>query len=240
MLAFGMSGLLLAGEGAQQRVQQSGTQRVDFLAGGVLHVTRSPGELTIVGWDRPDVEIVTTKSTVFPYDSQDRQKAAHELDQVQVKVERHDNEVVINTSLPRRGSAPPASRLKGANAFYLDCHISVPRHARLVVEHGDGEVHIENLTGDISVSTHKGEITLRLPPESAYAIDAKTNIGDVISDFPGTAHRRPWLFAHRFVEEPSPAAHKLYLRVGFGDIIIQKISQPPTWSTPASPRPQSQ
>jgi hypothetical protein len=70
-----------------------------------------------------------------------------------------------------------------------------------------------------------------LPPEGLYAIDAKSDIGGLVSDFPGRVRRRRWLVGHQFVQETSRGAHKLYLRAGFGDIAILKIR------TPATPTP---
>lgn len=99
-------------------------------------------------------------------------------------------------------------------------------NARLDARHGAGEVHVADLTSDIHVTVHNGGITLQLPQEGQYDIDAKSDLGDVTSDFPGHATRSHWLLGHRFVQG-TPAAHHLYLRVGFGDITILKIQKPP-------------
>jgi hypothetical protein len=100
-------------------------------------------------------------------------------------------------------------------------------NARLAADHDTGEVHVDNLTSDIHVTVLNGGITLHLPQEGQYGIDAKSDLGGVASDFPGHKKRRPWLLGHQFVQEMS-APHKLYLRVGFGDITILKILRPPT------------
>jgi hypothetical protein len=98
-------------------------------------------------------------------------------------------------------------------------------NAKLAVEHGAGEVHVDNLRSDIRVNLSNGGVTLSLPPDSRYNIDAKCTIGDVTSDFPGLAKRSPWLFGHRFVEATAEAP-SLHLRVGYGDITILKIQKP--------------
>ena len=82
-------------------------------------------------------------------------------------------------------------------------------------------MHFDDLTGDIHAATNQGTITLRLPQMTRYAIDAKSGIGDVDSDIAGTTTRRH--FGH---VQTTTAPHKLYLRNGFGDIIILRINQP--------------
>ena len=79
--------LLLGDDAAQQRVQVSKTEKVDFPANGTLRLQNSTGDLTIEGWDEPGVEITTTKSG----------KAAKDLDRVQVSTKRNGDELVITT-----------------------------------------------------------------------------------------------------------------------------------------------
>jgi len=74
--------------------------------------------------------------------------------------------------------------------------------------------------GDVRVAA--GTITLSLAPEAHYDIDARSRVGSVFSDFPGNERTRLWFFNHQFAEHPSGAAEKLYLRIGFGDIVLLK------------------
>jgi hypothetical protein len=178
----------------------------------------SVGEVSVEGWERPDVEITTVKSI---YTSRNREKTSRDLDKVRISVERHGDELVITTNFPR---------LRRGNTN-LEYRIKAPMTARLAADHGTGEVHVDNVTSDIHVTVLNGGMTLRLPQDGQYSIDARSDVGDVISDFPGQKRRRPWLLGHQFVEGMS-APHKLYLRVGFGDITILKIRQP---STPGAP-----
>ena len=46
-----------------------------------------------------------------------------------------------------------------------------------------GEIHIDNITGDIRATENLGQITVRVP-DGAYSIDAKSKLGAVESDFP--------------------------------------------------------
>jgi len=195
--------------------QVTQTERVDFPPGGLLRLNNSVGELTIEGWDLPEVEITTIKST------------AQDPDRIRITAERRGNDVIVTTQFPRYPVFPPPLFLRSGADFVLEYRIKAPRNAGIVVNHDAGEVHIENMMGDVRVTVSKGRIALRLPSDESYTIDAKTDIGDVVSDFEGQKHQRPWIFGHRFAAKSAPAGRQLYLRVGFGDIAILKTRQPP-------------
>ena len=227
---LGASCVLLAEE-TKQKVQVATTEHMDFAPGGILRLINSTGELTVEGWDQPGLEITTIKSTKESYDSRDRQKAAVGLDRVNVKVERHGDELVITTGFPRHRLFPPPSPFGAAVDFNLEYDIKVPRSARLLIDHNIGEVHVDDITGDIQVRARQGEITLHLPADRQYAIDAKSEVGSVNPDFPGQDKRKPWLVGHQFRQSTSTAAQKLQLRTGYGDIIILQMRKP---SAPSS------
>jgi hypothetical protein len=180
----------------------------------------------VEGWDGPDIEITTIKSTRAAYPAHEREKASLELQKVLVAAERNGHEVVITTDFHRHRGFPPSSPLGGATTFNLEYHIRVPREARLVIDHDVGEVNVDNLTGDIDVTLLQGEIMLHLPEEGRYTINAKSDFGGVRSDFPGQERRRLWLLGHRVVNQDSRSEHTLNLRVGHGDIIILKTRVP--------------
>jgi hypothetical protein len=224
---FGISCLLFADEDSQQKVKVVHTEVTDFPSGGLLRFRNSTGELTVEGWDRPDIEITTVKSMRAVYASRDRERAADKLDQVRISVEHQGESLVITTDFPRHRGLPLASPLRAGTSFDLEYHIKTPMDTRLAVDHDTGEVHVDNLTSDIRVIVLKGGITVRLPQEGHYGIDAKSDFGGATSDFPGHEKRTPWLFGHQFMQK-TPDAHELYLRVGFGDITILKIQKPST------------
>jgi hypothetical protein len=217
LIGFGVT-CLLADNEPKQRIQISKTQRADFSPGGALRIENSIGDVMVLGWDRPDVEITTVKFAKDEYDAREREKAAKELDQVRVAVEPRGGDLVIKTDFPRHSILSP----RGRTRFDLEYYIRAPRDARLIVAHDVGGVHVEDMTGDISVTARQGEIMLRLPGEGQYAIDARSKLGDVISDFPGRGKLKPWLLGHQFANDTAAGAHKLYLRIGYGDIIIWK------------------
>jgi hypothetical protein len=232
LVGLGVCCLLLADDKPPQKVQVSKTEHMDFPAGGVLRLNNSVGELTVEGWDRPEVEITTVKSTREDYPSQEREKAVKELDRVHVETHRDGGELVITTDYP--GGRFLSCLFGGTAGFDLEYRIKVPASTRFIADHGVGEVHVDNLRGDIQVAVHQGEITLDLPEQDRYAVDAKSNCGSVVSDFPGKEKSRFWFFGHRVENEDSSAPHKLNLKIGYGDIIVLK-TQIPKMPAPVNP-----
>jgi hypothetical protein len=226
-LIFGISCLAAAEDELKQTVQIAKTEHVDFPSGGTVTLKNSIGEVTIEGWDQPGLDLTTVKSTKTEYASAEREKASHDLDRVKIGVERKGSELVITTVYPKHRRLPLSSPFHPGVNLDLDYLIKVPRDTRLVVDHDEGEIHLDDVAGDVRATTHQGTISLRLPEGARYSIDAKSDLGSVTCDFPGTTKGRLWFLGHRFTET-SQAPHKLYLRAGYGDIIILKIRQPPT------------
>lgn len=112
--------------------------------------------------------------------------------------------------------------LRGKSNLQLELHIKAPRQSKLVIHHDVGEVRVVNVLGDLEITNHVGEIVVRLAPHDEYTIDAKSRLGDVSSDFTGSSHR-PLLLGEKFDHNGHPPAHRIYLRVGLGDITIQKL-----------------
>jgi hypothetical protein len=135
---------------------------------------------------------------------------------VHVAVNCDGNDVVITTDFPRHRRFLPRPSA-GARDFDLEYLIKVPREAKVAVDHDAGEIHFDGLTGDIRATTNQGTITVRLPETSQYSLDASARIGDVTSDIAGTKTRKH--FWHALLGAAS-APHSLYLRTGFGDIIV--------------------
>jgi len=210
MAVFGMGCVLQAADAPSQKAPLTNTERMDFPAGGVLHLKNSLGELTVEGWDQPGMELTTIRSS----------------DKAKITAERHGDEVMVTTDLPHRRWFPPHWAWTNTTGIDVEYRIKVPRDAGLVVDHGVGDVHVEDLSGDIHATVRSGVITLHLPPEGAYAIDAKCRVGNVVSDFAGDEQHKPWPFGHRFTQGGSAPVHKLFLRAGFGDAIILKIQKP--------------
>jgi hypothetical protein len=218
-IGLGMVCLLRAADTARQdepkqRVHAGKTERIDFPSGGTLRFRNSVGVLTVEAWDQPDVEITTIK------------EVAHEPDRLHVAAERHGDEVVVTTAFPWHRPFRLPYPLSGEARFGLEYRVKAPANARIIVDHGIGEVNIDGLAGDIQVTLAKGEILLHLPEEQKYSINAKSDFGNVTSDFSEAEKRTWWLAGHRNASGHSAAPHNLSLRVGFGDIVILKTRVP--------------
>ena len=83
---------------------------------------------------------------------------------------------------------------------------------------------VVNVSGDIEATASIGEISLRLPEDQSYAVDARARIGDVSSEFGQVTHRKG-LFAvgAKLAGEPATPTRRIYLRVGIGDIQVSKL-----------------
>ena len=201
----------LFGEGpAEQFAQTTATQRIHFAPGGTIHWNNSYGDLYIEGWDRPEVEVTVIKST--SYDERElAKKNSGRPETVGVTAERRsDMDIEITTA-------------HSHNKVKMEYRIRVPRDSRLVVDHRGGTVLAANVTGDIDVANRDGDIMLMLPEKGAYAIDARSKMGHIASDFDGKTLSR-YLLGQRFIGTGPAAAHRIHLRTGFGGITILALA----------------
>src|SRR5262245_46625223 len=197
------------------------TQSIEFGAKGTIQVVDSFGSVKVEGWDKEEVELTVTKRTQKKYEPKDLAKAAKGLERFKVTMEAvgETSLLVINTTYP---SWTPFFR--GKTNLKLDYLIKVPRQSTLLIKHGIGEVEVVNVSGDIEATASIGEISLRLPEDQSYAVDARVRIGDVSSEFGQTTHRKG-LFAvgAKLAGEPATPTRRIYLRVGIGDINVSKL-----------------
>src|SRR5262249_12890610 len=149
--------------------------------------------------------------------------AARRADRVQVKANRRsDSQLEILTAVPHHNRF--RHPFGGTAGFTVEYQIHAPRNSKLVIHHSGGDVLITSVAGEIEASNHAGSITVLLPETGKYAIDAKTDIGIVSSDFDGNYKHRN-LIGIGFAENAAAAATRIRLRVGVGGITIK--SSPP-------------
>jgi hypothetical protein len=206
---------------AREKAQVTTTQRQEFGSRGSIYIVDSFGEVEIEGWDQPEVEVIVTRTTQKEYEPKDLVKAVKELERIKVEMElvSESTLLIVKTTFPPR---TPKRLLRGKTNINLDYTIKVPRHSKLVIKHDIGEVQVTNVHGDMEVTNRIGEVSLKLPGENQYAVDARVKIGDVSSEFGQTTDRQKLLGAK--LEGDSPAtARKLFLRVGIGEIQVKKM-----------------
>jgi predicted membrane protein len=199
------------------------TQSLEFGARGTIQVVDSFGSVKVEGWDKEEVELTVTKRTQKKYEPKDIAKAMKGLERFKVTMEPvgETSMMVIST---RYLSWTPARMFRGKTNLNLDYLIKVPRQSALLIKHGIGEVEVTNVSGDIEATASIGEISLKLPEDQSYAVDAHVRIGDVSSEF-GQTTKRQGLFAvgAKLAGEPSTPTRRVFLRVGIGDINVSRL-----------------
>ena len=209
---------LAAGDLSTQVVKTSETRVLDAAPAGTLHLENSRGAVTIEGWDQPRVELTVIKSTSDVFRASDpaqHDAATHLLDRARIKSDRKGDEILISTEVARRDRGE-------LNVYY---HIKAPRDSKIVIDRGNGSVYVTGMAGDMQATLQQGQIMVILPEDAEYGIDARAKAGEVYSD--SGQVQRHHLLGHGFTGGPVTPSHKLYLRVGFGDIVIAKAYTKP-------------
>ena len=207
LTVFAVPCLLAKGPETRQASVTS-TDRMNFAPGGTIRVNGSSGHVMVEGWDQPEVEITVVKSMPYGYD---KDRAAKELERVQIKSERvSPTELVISTLPNHRGKV------------MVDYQIHVPRDSKLVIHHVSNYVFVSHVSGEIEATCSRGEIVLMLPDAGPYSVDAITKFGTILSDFTGDAHSQ-YLVGERFSTANPAPARLIYLRMGLGGITIKGL-----------------
>lgn len=216
---------LMAGDRSNNPLSATHTDQFNVSPGGAIRLENSFGDVDIVGWDRPEVEVTMIRSTEHLYSAKERPEAQRRLDSVQITAKQDGNDVVISTEYPARSAfLHPLSRRSDIEIHY---QIHAPRDSKLTIDHNSGGVNVFDMAGDIQAAVINGQITLTLPSDKHYAIDAQSKLGDVYSDFDGSDQRKH-LLGEDFASKGEAPAVKLYLRVRIGDIMILKMTGPTT------------
>ncbi|HEY1183927.1 MAG TPA: hypothetical protein VGE89_07070 [Bryobacteraceae bacterium] len=244
-MVFGLSALgtalpLLAAEapeakGPKQSFEVKSTERVNFLPGGTIRLVNSYGYLTVEGWDEPEVQVTVTKSTNRFFDPSEKQEAERRFAQVRVVTERKsDKEVTISTILPARNpffrSVLPLDHIiltkplvpNNRRGVTVEFKVLVPRDSRLVIRQDTGYVWVSDVTGDIDVNSHTGDMIVMLPDPGPYSIDARTRLGSVSSDFTGKGQYR-FVAGTHFAYASQAPPRRISLRTGCGSITIKQV-----------------
>jgi hypothetical protein len=209
---------LSADSSSTKLIHVTSTQQVPFSAGGTIHVDHSYGELSIEGWDRPEVELTVTKSPDGLYGAKDQAEATKLMEKVQVTAERRsDSELEIATSVTQFSRwRHPFGPLGGV---MLEYRIRVPRNSKLVIHHDNGEVLVSSIDADIEATGHAGDIVVLLPETGKYSIDAKSKFGTLSCDFEGDYRHK--MGGTQYTQTAPAPAHRIYLRMGRGGISIK-------------------
>ena len=196
----------------KKKVEKTSTERVEFPAGGKIFIHKSFGEVSVEGWDQTGVELTVTKAIRATNTPEKQAEAVARLDRVRVTMVKDKDNVVIHSDVPFRKD------------LELKYRIKVPRNSALFINHDIGDVEVVNVIGDMNVNNRIGDITIKLPANEQFNVDARARIGDVSSDFGGT-NRRKWLIGARANQglDYKQTAHWVVARIGIGDIQVRKM-----------------
>lgn len=185
-----------------------------FPAGGMIEIKDSFGEIEIEGWDQPDVEVTAVRTTRKKYAPEEREKALAELEKILVSPQKtEDQRFLITTEFPAR---PLLKRTFGRPNIRLIYRIRVPSRSNLLIKHDVGEVVVKRVAGNIDITNRIGQVSLTVPDEAVYQVDARSGKGGVRSEITPIAGRPVLVSA-------APAdVRMLYLRVDVGAINIRK------------------
>ena len=213
-LVFGVA-FLYAETTITPPVTASDIKTLDFAPGGTLQIDHSTGNLWVEGWDQAKVQIEIARSAGFAPNAAEKNRLEH----VQVLTAAQSaSEVTIQTSGKTHLNAffHPNS-----NDIAIEYRIRVPRNTNLVIHHERGQVSVLGVSGNVSATNHRGDITLLMPELAQYSIEARTKAGAVTSDLAGDTHQH--LLGQRFSRTASTQAHNLNLQMGFGGIEIKEL-----------------
>jgi hypothetical protein len=205
-------------DGNKKVVEVTNTQNLPFQPGGTIHVNHSYGELSVEGWDRPEVEVTVIKSPDEIFSAKDQTDAAKRVENVKVTVDRHsDTDIAISTAVTnfKRFWHP----FGPAGHVVMQYRIHVPRNSKLVIHHDHGDVLVSQVVGDIEATGEHGDIVLLLSEKEKYSIDAKSKFGTVNCDFDGAFEHG--MYSSRYsLTAPAPA-HRIVVTEGVGGIDIK-------------------
>lgn len=198
-----------------QKVSVHTSEVVPFANGVSVHLKDTFGEVFVEGWERHEVEIKLTRRTQKSYaaDAQASQQRRLEKIKLVTSKDAAGGLLIETKNLP----------FLMKNNLELEYHVKVPQSILLKVKHSIGEVHITNVVGDIEATCRIGELVLHLPEKERYDVDARVKIGEVASDFGGQYNRQKLLGAKLTDDTNRSEPHKLYLRVGIGEVSVKKM-----------------
>jgi hypothetical protein len=186
-------------------------------------VNGSWGYLSIDGWDEPRAEVIVTKSTDRFYKPTREDEAKRRLDLIHVSVTHPSAaEVAITTTRPSRHGtwSPPLPAATKARVT-VEYKVHVPHDTKLVIHHDTGYVWVSDIKGDVEATSATGDMIVMLPSPGQYAIDARCKMGGVYSELSGDALNQ-FLVGHHFVRPGEDPSHRIFLRMGRGNITLKR------------------
>jgi hypothetical protein len=170
------------------------TDTREFVAGGMLHVRMSVGDLHI---RRGDDDKIHLSYTVKSHSERNVKDARVDFDV-------RGNDATIEFHSPYSGNTN------------FDVELEIPRNTNLDIHEKVGDMTVENIEGDKDLDLGVGDIRVEREPSTYRLIRASTGIGDVSSDFSGETSG--WL--GKSLRYHGDGKYELRAHVGVGDITL--------------------
>jgi hypothetical protein len=214
-----MAALLLTAEDLPKEwLRVTKTDHADFSPEGAIRIIDAHGDLNIEGWERPEVEVSVTKSTLSLYGPKAMESARKRLDLISVTLDRKSaNDLTISTAFPSRKLTRLA---RGKSDLILEYRIRVPRGVSLTVHDDFGAVLLMGVSGDVDAHIGVGDIVMMPAGGAAYSYDAKSGFGSVHTDYGGYV-RDSGPIGRQYAFAPASPKHKAVLRVSIGHVNIE-------------------
>jgi hypothetical protein len=177
------------------KYQETHSDVRDFVAGGMVHVHLSVGDLHVKCGDSDKIRLQYTV------------KSRHEknVKDSHVNVDVRANDATIEFEAPSTTNT----------AF--DVELEVPANTNLDVHQKVGDLTVESVDGDKDLSLGVGDIHLTKANSGYRLVHASTGIGDVNSD--GYGETRGWL--GKTLKYRGEGKYELRAHVGVGDITLE-------------------
>ena len=176
--------------------EETHSETRDFVAGGMLHLRLSLGDLSIRRTDAHQIRLhYTVKSR-----NESHVKNAH------VEFEVHGRDAEIEFHAPTTG---------GNTQF--DVELEVPQNTNLDVHQKVGDLTVENIEGDKDLELGVGDIRVVVERAGYHLVRASTSIGDVNGE--GYGETSGWL--GKTLKYHGEGKYELHAHVSVGDITLE-------------------
>jgi hypothetical protein len=184
-----------AGDWSDWNHEETRSDARDFVAGGMLHVRLSVGDLRI---KRGDANKISLHYTV-------KSRRERNVKEARVDFDIRGNDASIEFRAPYGGNTQ------------FDVELEVPANTHLDVHQKIGDLTVEDVEGDKDLSLGIGDIRVARGPSTYRLVRASTGIGDVSGD--GYGETSGWL--GKTLKYRGEGKYELRAHVSIGDITLE-------------------
>jgi hypothetical protein len=175
--------------------EETHSETRDFVAGGMLHVRLSVGDVHIKSGDSNQIRLrYTVKSR-----RESRLKEAH------VDIDIHGRDANMEFHAPSGGNTQ------------FDVELEVPQNTNLDVHEKVGDLTVDNIEGDKDLELGVGDIRVAAERTGYHLVRASSGIGDVNGE--GYGETSGWL--GKSLKYHGDGKYELRAHVGVGDITLE-------------------